>query len=238
MAPNDTTVQSAVSRDIDWARHHLFLLAAVVILTVVGIYSIESLIAKRTHDTRIEDQAILVQMQKQNEQTQAASKAEIDALTQQNAQLAQQFQAAIAAMAARDAQLLKDRQEIKTLPPSQLATKWGAAANEAAPTIATNGDFDVPLPLAQKSVDALIQVPVLSKDNTDLKTSLTAETQTAANNEKKFEDEQKAHNSDNETCKQAITTKDAEIENVKAQARKRNFLIAVISAIIGYGLHR
>jgi septal ring factor EnvC (AmiA/AmiB activator) len=234
----DTQIQGTVTRDIDWARHHLFLLIAVIVLVTGSVYGIESLLARRAHDQFEQAQAILAQMQKQNEQTQATTQKQIDALTQQNANLQTQLAGLSASIVARDAQLFKDRQDVKTLPPSQLATKWGAAANEAAPTISTNGDFDVPLPLAQKSVDALIQVPVLSKDNIDLKASLTAETQVATNNQTKFEDEQKAHKSDNDACKQTIATKDAEIKDVKAQARKRNILIAIISAVIGYGLHR
>jgi len=234
----DTQVQNVVTRDIDWARHHLFLLLAVGVLVIGSIYGIESILARRAHDQHVEDMALLAQMQKANEQTQATTQKQIDTLTQQNANLQTQLTGLSASIVARDAQLFKDRQDIKTLPPSQLATKWGAAANEAAPTISTNGDFDVPLPLAQKSVDALIQVPVLSKDNTDLKASLTAEMQIATNNQTKFEDEKKAHTSDNDTCKQTIVTKDAEIKDVKAQARKRNILIAIISAVIGYGLHR
>ncbi len=221
----DTQITGKVSQDIAWAQHHLFLLVAVAVLTVGSIYGIESILARRANDQFQQAQAILAQMQKQNEQTQAASKAEIEALTQQNVVLTQQFQAAMSAIATRDAQLLKDRQEIKTLPPSQLATKWGAAAN-------------VPLPLAQKSVDAPIQIPVLSKDNTDLKSSLTMQTQVASNNEKKFEDEQKAHTSDNKASEQTIATKDAEIKKVKADARKRNIIISIISLALGFGLHR
>lgn len=235
---NDTQIAGKVSQDIAWAQHHLFLLVAVAVLTVGSIYGIESILARRANDQFQQAQAILVQMQKQNEQVQAASKAEIETLTQQNVVLTQQFQAAMSAIAARDAQLLHDRAEIKTLPPSQLATKWGAAANEPAPTIATNGDFDVALPLAQKSVDALIQIPVLSKDNTDLKSSLATQTQLASNNEKKFEDEQTAHTSDTKTCTQTIATKDAEIKKVKADARKRNIIISIISLALGFGLHR
>lgn len=250
-APNDTQIQSTVSRDLDWARHHLFLLVVVAVLVIGGIYSIESIFAKRAHDQRIEDQAVLVQFQKQNEQIQAATKVQIDALTQQNAQIAQQnvqltqqFQAAMSAIAARDAQLLKDRQEIKVLPPSALATKWGAAASEPSPVISSNGDFDVSLPLAQKSYDALLQVPVLTKDNDALKANLQTKTQLAQNNdtlaknnESKFEQEQKAHTSDTETCKQNVKTLNDQIKEVKDNARKNNILFAVLGylarAVVG-----
>ncbi|HXQ34294.1 MAG TPA: hypothetical protein VN843_09795 [Anaerolineales bacterium] len=247
----DTQVQSVVTRDIDWARHHLFLLVAVAVLSIGSIYGIESILARRAHDQHVEDMAILSQMQKQNEQTQAAKDKQIETLTQQNAaalqqnaQLAQQFQTIMSAIAARDAQLMKDRQEIKTLPPSALATKWGAAASEPAPTISSNGDFDVTLPLAQKSYDALLQVPVLTKDNDSLKGNLQTETQIAQNNdtiaknnESKFEAEQKAHISDTNVCTQTVKTLNDQIAEVKSNARKNNILYAVLGflahAVIG-----
>lgn len=234
----DNQIQNIVTRDIDWARHHLFLLVAVVVLAVGSVYGIELILARRANDQWVAQKTLLDQMQKQNEQTQVITKAQIDALTQQNAQLAQQFEAAMTAMAARDTQLLKDREEIKSLPPTALATKWGAAANQPAPALQSNGDFDVPLPLAQVSYDALLQVPVLTKDNQDLKGQVQTETQIAQNNQGKFEQEQKAHTSDNDTCKQTIATKDAEIKKVKADSRKRNIIVAIIGIALGFGLHR
>lgn len=234
MSTTDVQIQSTVARDIDWARHHLIVIVAGFVLAAVSVYGIESLLAQRAHDNWVAQKTLLDQMQKQNEQTQAATKAQIDALTQQNAQLAQQFEAAMAAMAARDSQLLKDRGEIKSLPPTALATKWGAAANQPAPVVQTNGDFDVPLPLAQASYDALLQVPVLTKDNADLKGAVANKTQEAANNEQKFENEQKAHTSDTETCKQNVNTLNAQITSIKDNARKDNVIVAFVSTVIGY----
>jgi hypothetical protein len=234
---NDETITAKVQNDLAWARHHLFLLAAVAVLTIGSIYGIESVLAKRADQNFIAQKTILAQIEKQNEATQAQTKAQIDALTQQNTVLEQQFSAAMQAIAARDVQLLKDRGEIKNLPPTALATKWGASANEPAPAISANGDFDVPLPLAQKSYDALLQVPVLTKDNTDLKTAADQKSVEAANNEKKFEDEQKAHDSDKTACTQQVNTLNAEVTKVKADARKNNLLAVVFGVITGYLLH-
>lgn len=230
----DAQIQSTVTRDIDWARHHYLTLILSLVFAGAMVFGVDSIIARRTHDNWVASKAIFDQMQKQNEQVQTATKVQIDALTQQNAQLAQQFEAAMAAMAARDAQLLKDRSEIKSLPPTVLATKWGAAASQPAPVVQSNGDFDVPLPLAQASYDALLQVPVLTKDNQTLQGQVQEQSQIAKNNEGKFEQEQKAHQSDTATCTQTIATKDAEIKDVKAQARKQNTVIAVIATAIGY----
>ena len=140
------------------------------------------------------------------------------------------------AIASRDAQLIKDREQIKTLPPPQLAVKWGEVASEPAPAIDASGNFLAPLPLVQKSVDALVALPVVTKDNADLKTQLSQETQIAYNNDQKFQDEKKAHASDGEVCKQTVSTKDAEIKDLKAAARKRNIIISVIAGALGFGL--
>jgi len=251
VSTSDTQIATTAKSEIDWVRHHLIVVVAAIILSIGSIYAIETLLANRAHDQWQQALGLLNQMQKQNEQTQAGNKLQIeaankqiDALTQSNAVLQQQFSAVMQSIASRDAQLFKDRGEIKTLPPTALATKWGASANEPAPVISANGDFDVPLPLAQKSYDALIQVPVFTKDNVDLKTAITQKTQEAANSEQKFttaqskfEGEQKAHQSDNETCKQTIATKDAEIKSVKADARKRNIIVSVFSLAVGFLLH-
>lgn len=243
----DTQIQSTVTRDIDWARHHLFLLAAVVILVMGSVYGIESLLARRAHDEWVAQKTLLDQMQKQNdqaqkqnEQTQAATKAEVDALTQQNALLLQQNSALAKVISDRDAQLIKDRADVKSLPPTTLATKWGAAANQPAPAIQTNGDFDVPLPLAQASYDALLQVPVLTKDNQDLKGQVQTETQIATNNESMFkneqkalESEQKAHESDKNTCTQNVNTLNAQIQSERDDHRKKLTFWTTLAFIAG-----
>lgn len=232
----DTQVTNTIATDLAWARHHLFLLGAVAVLVFVGIYGVESLLAKRAHEQYLEQQTILKTFTEQNAQIQQQTKAEIDALAQQNVILQQQFTALASAIAARDAQLIVQRQQIKTLPPPQLAIKWGEVANEPAPQVDSNGNAIVPLPLAQKSVDALIQVPVLTQDVKDLKNQLTQQTTIAYNNDQKYQDEVKSHKSDNETNAQTVKTKDSEIKDLKAAARKRNIIIAVIAGALGFGL--
>lgn len=248
---NDTQIASTISQDLAWARHHLFLLVAVAVLTVGSVYGVVSLIAKDRHETFLQEQAILQTMQKQNEQTQkqneanqAQAKAQIDALVQQNGLLAQQNATLAAAISSRDAQLLKDREQIKTLPPPQLATKWGAAANEPAPAINSNNDFIVPLPLALKSVDSLLAVPVLEKDKEDLKKEVQQAEAIAANYQKMYEaekdaleSEKRAHNSDNATNKQNIDTLNGKVTDLKNAGRKRAIIIAVISAAFGFVAH-
>jgi hypothetical protein len=216
---NDTQITSTVTKELNWARHHFLVIAASLVLAGASVYGLESLIAKRTHEAFIEQKTFLEQLTTQNKQ-------QIDALTQQNTTLQNEITTIIASINARDAQLDSDRKKIKDLPPDQLATKWGAAANQPAPAISPTGDFLAPLPLAQASVDALIQVPVLTKDKADLQSSLKDETQVADN-------EKKQHTLDNETCAATIKTKDAQISDIKAQARKREAKIAAVFTVVG-----
>lgn len=237
-APTDTTITTTVSHDLAWLKAHIILLAIAGSLILGGVYGIESLLATRSHAQFIQDQSLLQTMVQQNNQTQQQLKAEIDSRTQQNTALLRQFTVLAASISARDAQLFKDRESIKTLPPVELSTKWGAAAKEAAPGIDANGNFLVSLPLAQKSTDALIALPVLTQDNADLKTQVSTQTVIAANNNDKFLKEQAAHQSDNTTCTQTLKTKDDQIKDMKHAATKRQIIIAIVAAAFGYVAHR
>ena len=235
--PTDSTITSKITTDLAWLKGHLILLAIVGVLILGGIYGVESLQAKHDHEQFLQNQALLQTVVQQNQITQQESKARIDSLAQQNAAVLQQLATLEASIAARDAQLFKDREQVKTLPPVQLSAKWGEAAKEPAPPIDANGNFVAPLPLVQKSVDALITLPVLTQDNADLKKQVQDQTTIATNNDLKFQSEVKAHTSDNNTCKATVETKNSEIKDLKASARKREIIIAVVSAIFGYVAH-
>lgn len=232
--PQNTQIQGFVHKELDWFKHHLISFALVGVLVLGAVYGIESLVARHDHEADIRLQTIAEQMTKQNAIVQQQNQAQIQAISQQNVVLQQQLTALSSAIAARDAQLIKDRQEIKTLPPPALAAKWGAAANEPPPTIDTAGDFLAPLPLAQKSVDALIQVPVLQQDAKDLQVSLDKETAVANNNDQKYQSEVKAHQSDTTTCTADKNALNAQITDIKAQARKDKTKWAVIGTIFGF----
>lgn len=235
---NDTQITTAVSNDLAYVKHHLISFALVGVLALVTIFGVLTYVSKVRHEDFLQNQAVLATMQKQNEQTQEQTKAQIDALTQTNLALQSQMSALMSAITSRDAQLMKDRAEVKTLPPPQLATKWGEAANESAPSIDANGNFLAPLPLAQKSADALIQVPVLTKDNNYLKASLSLSQEMAKNSDAKFTAEVVAHAADKGVCTQQVNTLNAQVKDLKASSRKRAIIIAVVSALFGYVAHR
>ena len=236
--PTDATIATKITTDIAWMKHHIILLAVAGILILGGVYGVENLLANRAHEQFLQQQSMLQTLIQQNKQTQEQTQAQINSLTQQNAVITQQFASLAASIASRDAQLFKDREQVKTLPPVQLSAKWGEVGKEPAPSIDTAGNFIVPLLLAQKSVDALLAMPVLIQDNADLKKQVEQQTTIAENNNQKFLSEQKAHESDNTTCKATVETQKAQIKDLKASARKRAIIIAVIAAAFGYVAHR
>lgn len=225
---------SFVHKELDWFKHHLISLALVAALVWGTVYGIESIIAKHDHENFLEKQAISQQYDKQNQITQQQNKATVDALTQQNQVLQQQVASILQQNVTLMANLQKQREEIKTLPPPALAAKWGDVAHEPAPVITANGDFLAPLPLAQKSVDALISVPVLQQDANNLQVALDKETTLANNNQSKYESELKAHTSDTATCTADKNTLNAQISEIKSEARKSKSKWAIIGGVIGF----
>lgn len=232
--PQDTQVQGFVHKELDWFKHHLISLALVVVLSFGAIYGVESMMAKARHEAFLQAQAISQQQDKTNAVVQAQNKATIDALVQQNSQLQQQVTAVLQVNAQLTANLEKQKIEIKTLPSPALAAKWGGAAEEPAPQIDAQGDFIVPLPLAQKSTIALISVPVLVVENKNLTEAMDKQKVIIANDATALKSEQDAHKSDNTTCTVDKNTLNKEISDVKAQARKDKSKWAVIGGILGF----
>jgi hypothetical protein len=85
------------------------------------------------------------------------------------------------------------------------------------------GNFLAPLPLAQKSLTALLAVPVLQADKKDLTAQVDAEKTALANSDKALGLERQAHASDNAACTADKKSLSAQIDKVKADARRSKF---------------
>jgi hypothetical protein len=86
------------------------------------------------------------------------------------------------------------------------------------------------MPLAQKSLTALENVPVFQKDKADLLLSLSDQTQATKNSDSALGKEQLAHVSDNNACKSDKLALTSQISKVKADARRskiRSFLFGL-----------
>lgn len=234
--PQNTQVTGFVHKELDWFKHHLISLAIIVALSFGAIYGVESMMANARHEAWLQVQAISDAKDKANAQVQSDNEKKYEAVLQQNAVLQQQVVQILNVNAQLTANLEKQKVEIKTLPAPALAAKWGGAAEEPAPQIDAQGQFIVPLPLAQKSVIALVSVPVLQTENKNLADGLAKETTIANNNASSLDSEKKAHTSDNDTCKVDKDTLKAEIKDVKAQARKGKlkwFFIGLVTGFMG-----
>jgi len=202
---------------------HLVLIVACFVSLLGCVYLYDSIRAERA-DSR----AALAEQKARagdsaNQAVQQETAREIANLAEQNRGLQAQIGGLAQAMAARDAALEREKQTVISLPPSELATKWGAAAGEPAPVLTPAGGFIATLPLAQKSLIALEAVQTLTRDKQDLAAQVSKEQAIAGNNAAALGSEQAAHASDNAACKLDKQALQAEVTKVKRDAARSKF---------------
>jgi hypothetical protein len=159
-------------------------------------------------------------------------------LTQQNNLLIatnQRFESQVLtlrqAITSRDRELSTQTVTVPSLTPTDLGAKWAALAVEPVPQIDSSGNFQVPVPLAQKSVVALMSVPVLQKDVTDLNNTIKLKDSVITNDSTILTNEKSAHRSDVETCKTDKLALSSEIKSVKSDARRGKIKSFVYGAL-------
>lgn len=233
--PNDTVVSGTLAHDLAWLRHHLILLALVVVLVFGSVYGILGVIAKHDHENTLEKQALAQTLVQQNQQFQQQTQAQINSLVQQNTALQQQVGVLATAIATRDSQLRTQQAQVPQLTPDQLSVEWQKDVKNAGSIKPSPGGYLVDQMAAVASVQLLEENPVLHKDLDDLK-NIKASLQSELNNDAAvLIMEKKSHLSDNQTNTAIITAKDAEIKDVKAQCRKSKlkwFSIGYVAGLI------
>jgi len=220
-----------ISSDWKWLTQHIILLALVVALSVGGIYSVESIIAR--HDALKDNQlqTIATQITQQNAITQQQTQAEIAALTQQNIALQTQVGTLATAITTRDTQLKQTQKTDATLPPTELAAHWQNLITMPNSVAVTPTGYTVTPAGAVGTVQALDSIPVLTQDKTDLANSNKLFQQEVANDNQMFSKEQTAHQSDNATCTADKNALNGQISTLKADARKNHIRDAFFGAI-------
>jgi hypothetical protein len=205
---------------ISYGLSHLVLLVAcfVALLGCVYLYDSKRAELADTRATAAEAKAQVADQQ--NAGVQVQTQRQMAALAQQNQFLQNQIAALASAIAQRDAALAGQRQEIAGLAPPALAQEWGAAAQETAPPVDSQGHFLASLPLAQKSLSALISVATLQADNRDLTKQATELKQIISNDAGLLANERAAHQSDVAACTADKAALQAEVKKVKADARR------------------
>jgi hypothetical protein len=219
--PTDTVVSGTISDDLAWLRHHLILLALVVLLVVGSVYGIESVIAKHDHENALEKQAIAQTLAQQNQQFQSQTQIQINTLVQQNTALQQQIGVLATAITTRDSQLRTQQAQVPQLTPDQLSVEWQKDIKNAGniKPILPSG-YQVDQAAAVASVQAIEAVPVLQQDIGDLQNSNKNLGVQLVNETAIYEDEKKAHASDNTANAAAIAAQNAKIKDITAQCRK------------------
>jgi hypothetical protein len=216
--PEDIT--SKVATDLAWARHHLFLLAAVSILVFAGVFGVESLLAKHDAQKDAQWKAVVAADQQRLATDEANWAQQFQALTAQNTQL-------LSAIQTRDAALVVQQKKDATLSANEAAQRLSEQTKAAPGEVTAQGNnLLVDLPISRQIVTSLDQLPVLVANLADMKTQLANET-TIANNAQADATAQKKINTDQvEACK-------AQVADVKAQARKSKTKIGGIMFTLG-----
>ena len=211
---------------------HLFLFV-VVLLTLFGFYYEYVNRAADKEDSRYATlQAATASSDAQNKAAQAQNAQSIAALANQSLVLEGQVSNLAAAIGKRDNALTVQTTAVPKLSPTDLGNQWGAVALEPSPQVDASGAFIVPLPLAQKSVVAIMTVPVLQKDKADLQSEVTAKSSVITNDVSTLADERSAHLSDNATCKADKKLLTEKVDKVTKDARRSK----IRSFLFGFGV--
>ena len=170
------------------------------------------------------------QLATQVQQTTAQYQQMVQALSAQNTQLA-------ATIAQRNTQLSQQQATDKTLPLPQLATRWAAEANFPASELQTNGaTLVVTQDIVADTVEQLDSIPVLQANLKDTQTELVS-TQAALSTANVLVGQQKQEISGlQQQNADQVKADNAEIANVKAQARKSRlkwFGAGLVTGFIG-----
>jgi len=232
--------QKEEKKIIAFGASHLVLIVSLCLAVILSVYLWDSKRADQADARAVLAMAHAQASDQQNKMFQVQVTQQIAALAEQNKALQSQVFMLVSAIAQRDAALSVKTQEIKTLPPTTLATQWGAAAQEPAPTIDDKGNFLATLPLAQKSLVALATVPVLQSDKQDLQTALDKERQVVVNDASVLSKEQSAHLADVNACKADLQASKAETAKAKADGRKgkiKSFLYGLVTGAVVVASH-
>ena len=224
-----TTVQSSTSI---FDGLHLFLFV-VVLLTLFGFYYEYVSRAADKEDSRYATlQAATASSDAQNKAAQAQNAQSIAALANQSRVLEGQVSNLAASIGKRDTALTVQTTAVPKLSPTDLGKQWGALTEYNGVDVDASGNFIVPLPLAQKSVVAIMTVPVLQKDKADLQSEVAAKSSVIANDVSTLADERSAHLSDNATCKADKKLLTEKVDKVTKDARRSK----IRSFLFGFGV--
>lgn len=200
---------------------HIILTATLVGTLLGGVYLFESNRADKAEAKAESAQATAQLLNQQNKDFQLSVNSQLAALTAQNQQLA-------LALSQRQVLEVKVPQQNASLTAAQVSTALDTATgNKVGTTVAQGDTLILPTALGKDALSALQLVPLLQAD----KANLTTEN---INLSKSLDLEKQAHTSDITACQATVTSAQAEVKAVKAQARKSKFKIFFIGYAAGF----
>lgn len=230
--PSPTTTAKAINLD----RVHLALAGVVLAASLFVGYEIISRQADRADAKFSAAQAAAQASDRQNSAIQQQIASQIAALAQENQRLENAVLTLSQAIAHRDSALTVQTTSVPRLAPTDLGNQWGAVATEPPPQLDLSGAFLVPVPLAQKSLVALLTVPVLTQDKGDLQKIVDTQRGVITNDVGTLSAERESHLSDNLTCKSDKQALTAQIDKVKKDARRGKIRSFLYGAGVGAGI--
>ena len=236
-ATTTTPSQTTITETEGWFKQHekLFIVVLTVGAVLFGFQKYSDIRATDA-SARVQTAQIQVMAQKtadaqfaaQVQQTTAQYQSLIAQLSQQNAQLS-------TSIAQRSTGLAQQQQTDKTMPLPQLALRWAAAAGFDASTLQTNGaTLIVSQDIVADTVEQLDSIPVLQANLKDTQTELT-NTKTELSTANVLIGQQKAEVTGlQQQNADQVKADNAEIANVKAQARKSKLRWLGVGFVTGF----
>ncbi len=223
-----------VQHDLSWLKHHVLLLAAVVLLALGAIYGVESLITNHDSATAVKYETILKSVQDRAVTDQKAA----DAREQLSAQREQQYQQMVVTLTAQLSARQRQEQQVQ----KQAATLTAIEAAQHI-TIAEKGNATaqgdnviMDLPTSQKVVADVETLPLVRKDLLDVQSlwkgaqgTIADLHQTVADKEKGIADQKEIVTAQAKTC-------EIEKKTIRDNARKSKTKIGAVMTVVGFVL--
>jgi len=235
MTPDDSTIKSVITRDINYLKHHLLLLVAAAVLIFGAVYGVESLMAGRAAENDAKWQTILntqiaqTQLLQQKLATDEANWAAV------NAQLLATNQKLSGMIDARDKQLQDQLKKNATLTAVEAAQRLEQQTQAKPGEITVSGNtVTLDLPITQQVVSTYDKLVVLQTDLADTKTQLKNETAVTVNLQQNIDRQKEVITGLETVNKDQFKACDAQVKNLKAQARKSKTKWFFVGVAVGY----
>ncbi len=238
MATTPETVTTTIVKDFNWIKGHVILLLVVAALIFFGVYEIENLIANHDKQKDAQWQQVLAAQTQQTQLLAGKLAQDENAWSAQNAQNQQLILTLAQTISKRDAAVQKQQQIDTTLSAKDAAERLAQQTKAGAGEVVAQGDsVTVDLPVTRQVVQLLDRLPVAEADLADTQKQLGAETvvatnlQANVNEQKSLVESLKTQNTDQ------IKACQAQVKDLKAQARKSKLKYFGAGVVVGFLLH-